>query len=88
MKKLCSKWVLTLVILLCLAPATLLADGGHGNGGGNNCGGGGNGDHNRRHDDCHQIPEGGSGIIYLLAAGATCAGAIVIRSRQTKRNPA
>jgi len=87
MKKLCSKWVLTLVILLCLAPATLLADGGNGgggNGGGNNCGGGGKG----RHDDCHQVPEGGSGIIYLLAAGATCAGAIVIRSRQTKRNPA
>ena len=87
MKKLCSTWVLTLVILLCLAPATLLADGGNGgggNGGGNNCGGNGKG----RHDDCHQVPEGGSGIIYLLAAGATCAGAIVIRSRQTKRNPA
>jgi hypothetical protein len=86
MKKLCSTWVLTLVILLCLAPATLLADGGNGgggNGGGNNCGGG-----KGRHDDCHQVPEGGSGIIYLLAAGATCAGAIVIRSRQTKRNPA
>jgi len=79
MKTLCGKWGLTLVILLCLAPATLSARGGRGN-----CDDG----NNNGHDDCHKVPEGGSGIIYLLAAGATCAGVIVIRSRETKRNQA
>ena len=82
MKKFCGKWGLTLVILLCLAPATLSAKRNHGN-----C----DDDHNNNnghHDDCHQVPDGGSGIIYLLGAGATCAGAMVIRSRETRRNQA
>ncbi len=77
MKKFCGKWGLKLVILLCLAPLTLAAKPNHDKG----C-------DDDRHKDCHQVPEGGSGIIYLLAAGATCAGAMVIRSRETKRNQA
>ncbi len=43
---------------------------------------------NDRHRNCRQVPEGGSGIIYLLGAGITCAGAMLIRSRETKLNPA
>ena len=77
MKRLCAKWGLTLVALLCLAPATLAAKPKHDKG----C-------DDDKHKDCHQVPDGGSGIIYLLGAGVTCAGAMVIRSRESKRNQA
>jgi hypothetical protein len=30
---------------------------------------------------CRQVPEGGSAAIYLLGAGITCLGAMVVRSR-------
>ena len=72
MKSVCGKWGLALIALLCLAPATMAAKPNR-----DKC------DDRHRHD-CHQVPEGGAGIIYLLAAGITCAGAIVIRSRETK----
>jgi hypothetical protein len=29
----------------------------------------------------HQLPEGGSALVYLLGAGITCLGAMVVRSR-------
>jgi len=35
----------------------------------------------KRDRRCEQVPEGGSATIYLLGAGITCLGAIVIRSR-------
>jgi hypothetical protein len=35
----------------------------------------------RRDRRCQQVPEGGSAAIYLLGAGITCLGAIVVRSR-------
>jgi hypothetical protein len=35
----------------------------------------------RRDRHCEQVPEGGSAAIYLLGAGITCLGAMVIRSR-------
>jgi hypothetical protein len=35
----------------------------------------------KRDRRCEQVPEGGSAAIYLLCAGITCVGAIVIRSR-------
>ena len=39
----------------------------------------------RDHDKkCRQVPEGGSTAIYLIAAGATCLGAILVRSRLAK----
>jgi hypothetical protein len=31
--------------------------------------------------NCQQVPEGGSTAAYLLALGATCLGAMVLRSR-------
>lgn len=31
-----------------------------------------------------QVPDGGSGVGYLLAVGATCLGAMVVRSRSSK----
>ena len=33
---------------------------------------------------CRQVPEGGSSAAYLLAVGATCLGAIVLRSKLSK----
>jgi hypothetical protein len=35
----------------------------------------------RRDRRCEQVPEGGSAAIYLVGAGITCLGAMVIRSR-------
>jgi len=34
---------------------------------------------------CTQVPEGGSTAIYLLGAGLTCFGAMLLRSRLAKR---
>ena len=33
---------------------------------------------------CRQVPEGGSAAGYLLAVGATCLGAMLVRSRADK----
>lgn len=38
----------------------------------------------RRDRRCQQVPEGGSAAVYLLGAGMTCLGAMVIRSRSLK----
>ena len=69
------KLVLAALILMCLAPASFA----------------GNPDKNRdhgcepKHDPrCRQVPEGGSAAIYLLGAGLTCFGAMVIRARSLK----
>jgi len=35
-------------------------------------------------EKCRQVPDGGSTLNYLLAAGATCLGAIAVRSRFNK----
>jgi hypothetical protein len=35
----------------------------------------------RREKKCRQVPEGGSAVVYLLGAGITCLGAMVVRSR-------
>jgi hypothetical protein len=40
----------------------------------------------RRGRKCQQVPEGGSAAIYLLGAGMTCLGAMVIRSRSLNPN--
>ena len=34
--------------------------------------------------DCRSVPDGGSTLVYLLSAGAICAGAIVIRTRSQR----
>lgn len=37
-----------------------------------------------REPRCRQVPDGGSAVSYLLAVGATCLGAMVVRSRFSK----
>jgi hypothetical protein len=75
-----SKWWLAFA-LMCLLPTTLLA---HDRG---KC------DQwwNWRDQNCKQqpsqpqsMPEGGSSAVYLIAAGATCLGAMLVRRRLAK----
>jgi hypothetical protein len=66
---------LALLAVACLAPAAVAKPHDRG------CG-----EKHRR--DCQQVPEGGSAIVYLLGAGITCAGAMLIRSRETRLNQA
>jgi hypothetical protein len=37
-----------------------------------------------RNEKCRQVPDGGSTANYLLAVGATCLGAVLVRSRFDK----
>jgi|KBSMisStaDraftv2_1062788.scaffolds.fasta_scaffold497893_1 hypothetical protein len=37
------------------------------------------------HDNCLQVPDGGSAAAYLLIAGSSCLGAMAIRTRLKKR---
>ena len=71
MKNMNGKWWLALVALLCVTPSAFAAPRV------GRC-------DDRRNRDCRPVPEGGSGMIYLLGAGITCAGAILIRSRESK----
>jgi hypothetical protein len=69
-----GKWWLAVVVLCCLSPVAFA----------------------RHHDPqpprpCHgrdcrwtAVPEGGSAAIYLLGAGLTCIGAMVLRSKLPK----
>jgi len=77
------KFWLGVVLLFCLTSASF-ADRGNGGGGGNNGGGGNCNDYGQR-EKCRQVPEGGTAAVYLLAAGAVCLGAMVIRSRAVQR---
>lgn len=65
-----AKWWLA-IALISAAPAAL-ADG---YGGGGGC----DGKHPDKH--CQQVPEGGSTVAYLVAAGMISLGAMVIRQR-------
>ena len=67
-------WLLALIALVCLAPSALAVNVNRNK---NKC-------DDRRRGDCRQVPEGGAGIVYLLGAGITCAGAMLIRSRESK----
>lgn len=73
MKSLKGKFVLSALLLVCLAPATLSAKPRDRD---KKCDGRG-----LRERNCQQVPEGGSAAIYLLGAGLTCLGAMVVRSR-------
>jgi hypothetical protein len=70
-----AKWWMAALLVCCIAPAAL-ADQGRG---GHGC--------DPRQKDCHQqqTPEGGSAVMYLLAAGVTCAGAMFLKSRMAKQ---
>lgn len=74
MKNVMRKSVLAAVVLMCLAP---LAFAGKPN-------------NDRRCDprrrNCHQVPEGGSALVYVLGAGLTCVGAMVVRARSVSVN--
>lgn len=67
-----KKWLL-LGALVLLIPAFSFAQPGEEEGKG--CG------HRER---CRQVPDGGSTLNYLLAVGATCLGAMAVRSRFDK----
>lgn len=67
-----SKFILAALFLLCLAPASFAGKPRD------------RGCEPRRDRRCEQVPEGGSAAIYLLGAGMTCLGAMVIRSRSQK----
>jgi len=36
------------------------------------------------HRRCWEVPEGGSALVYVLAAGITCLGAMAMRSRSER----
>ena len=76
MKKMNQKLMLAAILLLCFAPSSFAK-------------------HPDRYTDrcdpkrdrrCKQVPEGGSAAIYLLGAGITCLGGMVVRSRSLSAN--
>ena len=69
MNRLSKTWLLGLV-LLCMAPTAALARPQQ--------------DRCRPGRRCQPVPEGGSAIVYLVGAGMTCLGAMVVRSRAAK----
>ena len=71
------KLALAALLLMFLVPASFAGKPGRG---------GDRGCDPKRDRRCQQVPEGGSAAIYLLGAGITCLGAIVIRSRSLKTN--
>jgi len=69
-----QRWLVAGALVL-LTPAFLIAHPGKPKGG---CS-----DDSWRNDgkNCQAVPEGGSSAAYLLALGATCLGAMLVRSR-------
>ena len=76
MKDMNRKWWLGLVALLCLAPTSFAVQD---EARPEKC------DHHRS-KKCQPVPEGGSAMAYVLGAGLTCLGAILVRSRGAKPN--
>lgn len=64
-----QKWWLTSVALLLLVPAAFATMSPVRN--------------NQRHRHWN-TPEGGSALVYVVGAGITCLGAMVVRSRSTR----
>ncbi|MFZ0136557.1 MAG: hypothetical protein WAK89_05840 [Candidatus Sulfotelmatobacter sp.] len=63
-------------------------NGGYGNGGyGNGGNGGGCGYSDSKAEKCAAVPEGGTPLMYLLLAGLSCLGAMVLRSRRQGSMP-
>jgi hypothetical protein len=72
MKSINRKWWLALVALLYLAPATFAVQDGV------------RPKHHfvpRQNRPKQTVPEGGSSLVYVLGAGVTCLGAMLVRSR-------
>ena len=70
MKIVNRKWWLTAIALLLLLPAATATMSPPVS--------------HQRHRQCRNVPEGGSALVYVLGAGITCLGAMVVRSRSTK----
>lgn len=67
-------------------------NGGYGNGGNGGYGNGGNGNGGKGPtcsygEKCATVPEGGTPLMYLLLAGLSCVGAMVLRSRRQASMP-
>jgi len=71
-----KKWLL-LGALVLLIPAFSVAQPGKDKDKDKGCGA-------RGHEKCREVPEGGSAFNYLLTVGATCLGAMAVRSRFNK----
>jgi hypothetical protein len=75
MKNTNRKWWLGLLAFLCFASTTFAVQD----------------EAKKKCDDKHpknctaQVSEGGSSLVYLLGAGITCLGAMLVRSRLAKR---
>lgn len=69
MRNLNRKCLLAALVLMCLTPLSFAAKPNRDRG----C------DDRRR--NCRNVPEGGSALIYVLGAGITCVGAMVVRAR-------
>ena len=73
-----KRWLLIGALAL-LMPALALANGPD-----RHKGGGCDNRDSRNSRGCQPVPDGGSTAGYLLAVGATCLGAMVLRSRSSK----
>jgi len=80
-----KKWWLALVLICCLAPATFADQEQHQRPDRDNLPGQNHGC-DPRDERCQPrpIPEGGSTTIYLVGAGLTCFGAMLLRSKQAE----
>ena len=68
MRKINQKWWLTLIVLLVLLPAASATAFKP----------------RHKHTRHVDVPEGGSALVYVVGAGMTCLGAMVVRSRSAK----
>ena len=68
MRKTNQKWWLTLIVLLFLLPAASATPFKP----------------KPRHKPHWNVPEGGSALVYVVGAGMTCLGAMVVRSRSAR----
>jgi hypothetical protein len=73
MKSKNRKWWLAVVVLLCLASTACPVEDAEKST-----------SHEKRPVKHATVPEGGSSLVYLLGAGVTCLGAMLVRSRLAK----
>ena len=77
-----KKWMLIGALVLLTPVLAVAQSGSRHKGGGGGCGG--DGWNRDRYKPCQQVPDGGSSDAYLIAAGATCFGAMFVRFRKSR----